>query len=241
MSPGPILALRNKSLLQQILPVLGWIGACLTIGAVCLLAWLNGGPPGTFKQNVDWMASQTEIVDMLKERLNLGSAITSISVLHGADIIAAINHPAREDLLAILEPGGQIRGLLLLKIVIRVRPIVVLAVVLGSLAAIITGLVNLGRLINQSHYLLGLMKALSCIMVISLTILVTYIPSLDTFGQVDNFGLRLLAAMAELEVGDGGWWMLLGLGLTIVSTFGDWVPTLVLKTLSLDDNQSEFL
>jgi hypothetical protein len=220
-----VLVLRSSVPFWQVFPALGWIGGVLGLCSLFLLPWITAGPPGTVVKNADWIASKTEIVDTIKQIPEVADRFPTVSSLTGNDILEIIEHPVKAEFLEIVETGTQINGIRIMGLVLRIRPNLTLSIAFAGLVAISGTLLNLARLVQGPSSLKGLSKVMSVVAVFFIIMLLSYITPLDTFGQTDEFDLRLLAALAENQVASGCWWMIISLFLLSISGLLEWLSS----------------
>lgn len=217
------LVLRNSTPLWQTLPALGWIGGVFGLCCIFLLPWVTAGPPGTVIRNANWIVSKTEIVDTIKQVPEIANRFPAVSSLTGEDILEIIEHPVKAEFMEVVETGTMINGIRIMGLVLRISPNLTLSIAFAGLTALVGALLNLGRLILGTSSLTGLSKGMSVVAAFFVIMLLGYITSLDTFGQFDEFELRLLAALAENQVASGGWWMIISLFFLSISGVSDWL------------------
>jgi hypothetical protein len=233
---GLLVAIRNAHWRLQLLPAIGWVGTWLTIGAIVMFDWILPAPPGTLERNADWLASHTAVIEGLKQLPGFSDWLSSARALTGADVIRALDHPVRDRFLDIIHRGQRVNGLQVLGLLMKVRPVLVLAITFGGLVAMVGGALNLRRLLTNQYNDGDLLKIVTVFCGLCGLTLISYLPILDTLGNTDDFVLKILISLAEVEVASGGWWMVLGLFLTGVSAIGDWFPGLAAWRTTISSN-----
>jgi len=198
----------------------------VTVGSFALLPWISLGPSGTIEKNAAWIADKTEIINIFKELPGFQGWLASMDAPTAEDIVAALDHPAQKNFLEIARTGKIINGYRFIGLVIKVKPVLTLAIVGGTLAALAGASLNLRRLITSKYDAQGGFKIITSISILCLFLLLSFIPLFDTLGATDDIKLRLLVTLAETRMAVGAWWMLLGLVFLSVSGIGDWIQTI---------------
>jgi hypothetical protein len=234
-----VLILRSHNPGWQVLPALGWIGGLLVIGGFFLLPWISIGPPGTVERNAAWIASKTEVIDAIKRLPGFESWLASVNAPTGADIIAILEHPIQNTFLDYARTGRLINAYHYMDLVRRVNPLVVLVMAGGLLSALAGVVFSLRRLIFSRYDAQSAFQIFASMAALSFLFLLSVFTTFDTLGSVDDFKLRLMAALAEAHMSTGVWCVLLGLALVAISGIADLIHSLApWQNVTLD---SEYL
>ena len=220
-----VLVIRSAQPEQRILPALGAWGGVLSLASLFFLPWVDLAPASVLQKNAAWIASQTEVVRTIKTIPGLKDWLGGVNALTAEDVIQLLGDQVNPGFVELARQGFLLNGYRLALLASRHNPLLTLSIILGSVLVFILSVLQLRRLIASPSDWQGAGKVLVAILALCWLILATCMPGLDTLGDVENFSLRLLMALAETRVASGGWITLLGWFFVLLAGVIDWQPT----------------
>ncbi len=201
---------------------LGWFGSLLVVGAFLILPWATTGPPGAFQRNAGWLAEQAVYLDLLRQLPVVQDMVASLKVDTAEAIRLLIDRPETHEFLAHVEQGGSISAWQLISLARPVSPWLPVALVAGVLAASLALVASLLSLASTAKLGIWLGIGSGIVAAMSLVLLLSKLPFIDTLGATDNFAVRVIAVLGEVRVAAGGWWMAIGLLLLVGASVLYW-------------------
>ncbi len=188
---------------------LGYAGAYLTFMSFLACPWLLPAPPSTFMNNLDWLARHLAVLNLLQGLLAvdkvfpfLGSADSFHSFLENSEAGPFLHY---------VTSGRPLFGWQLWQLSWSTNLALSLGLTLallagfGSIVLFIVLMITGSRLLSKISIIVGICS------IIALFLLIAHVATIDTLGSSMHFLIRLVAALAQVRLGPGVWWMLLGL------------------------------
>lgn len=212
-----LVAMRRNREVQAIAPGLALLGGLIAVLAMTVLPWVKSGPPGALANNLQWLAGQKKLVDLLHEVSAFDGAARLVEQGPAADP-RDIPGPAEQvEFLRTAQQALSLQGWHVWKLSRPFSPWLSLALGLGMLSVAIGGLAALANLVRASFPGRMIGCAAGALAGASLLLLASRIAAVDSLGSTRHFLVRFIAAMAEVRVGPGPWWMAVGLILIVCS------------------------
>lgn len=212
-----LVVMRSNNKVQAIAPSLALLGGLTAVLAMTVLPWVKAGPRDAFANNLQWVAEQKELVGLLHDVSAFDAAARLVELgpsADGRDIPGPIE---QVEFLRQAQQGLSLKGWHIWKLSIPFSPWLSLALGLGVLSTAIGGFAALVNLVRASF--LG--RIIGCtagaLAGASLVLLISRIAAIDSLGSTRYFLIRFIAAIAEVRVGPGPWWMAVGLLLIVCS------------------------
>ncbi len=192
---------QNKQLATVL--VVSWMGSILALTSFFLLPWIKLGNPGTIQQNAQWIAKQTEVINIIKKLPGLDEWLKGITDLTANEVLDALKSPIKNEFFQLAESGKPFTGLVMVRFLFSTSPIVGVLFLFNQAVAIISSLVSLIFMLKQTSsrpVSIGLVAATG----IGFVGVITAIPSLDTFCVTSDAASRIITVMAQSTVSYGG-------------------------------------
>ena len=193
---------------------LGWIGSLLVLISFLALVWIKPSDPQAFEKNLKWMQKrQKEIEDVLEK-------IPEINTTLGMDemsIYQLLDSGETHDFLKYAKTGKSMYAWHLLKLSWSIAPELSIVMVLGLLSGLIGTLIAISEMLAGRRMWRALAICNAVMAGISFAFIISKVAFLDTLGTFENARIRLIAALAEMEISSASWWMLMGLFLVVLS------------------------
>lgn len=207
-----VLAMRRRAAGSAAALVgLGYVGSALTLVGLLAQPWAVPAPSDVFERNVHWLAQRPSLLHSLQKAPVFGQALASLDLSSADALRASLERSAAGLLVRQATTGQPLRSWHLWQVGWQLSP----ALSLGLTAAFLGSLVSAGLVIvvlftgAAPSSRLGL--AVGVAAGLSLLLLATRATTLDSLGSSDHLVVRLTAALAQVSVGPGVWWTLLGL------------------------------
>lgn len=207
-----VLAMRRRANgMATALVGLGYAGSALTLVGLLAQPWAVPAPSDAFQRNVHWLAQRSSLLHSLQKVPVFGQALASLDLSSADALRASLERSAAGLLVRQATMGQPLRSWHLWQAGWQLSP----ALSLGLTAALLASLVSAGLVIvvlftgavppSRPGLAVGVAAGLSLLM------LATRATTLDSLGSSDHLVVRLTAALAQVSVGPGVWWTLLGL------------------------------
>jgi hypothetical protein len=194
---------------------LGWTGSWLVLGAFVALPWAAPGAPDAFTRNAAWLADHVVYLEWLVDLPVVQDKIGAMRLDTVDEIRQMLDRPDASQFLVHIEKGFSLSGWQLLRMAWPAGPWLPLATGAGLAAALLALAATLLALSPAAGMAGKLGLGAGILAALSLLVLLSKLPFIDTLGVTDNLAIRLIAVLGEVRVTAGGWWMALGLFILI--------------------------
>ncbi len=193
----------------------GFAGSALTLAGLLVYPWAVPAPATVFEQNALWLAQHSALLQPLQKVPLFGQALASLDLSSPDSLRASLEQSQAGLLVQQVAAGHSLFSWHLWQLGWRVSPLLSTGLTAAFLASLTSAGLVIASLLSGGMVLPRLGVAVAAAAGLGLLLLVTRMTTVDSLGSSDDFVVRLTAALAQVRVGPGIWWTLLGLVLLI--------------------------
>lgn len=194
---------------------LTWVGSLSVLLAFGTMIWVRPGVPQAFEKNThDLEKGQAALITILKRVPELNSS----TMLTNTSLRSLLDSESSHEFLLGAEKDRGLMAWQLISMGRRVSPEFAASLGFGLLAGLIAFILAAWNILTGGQTITrGIGMGNAFIAGASLLILFLRIAFVDTLGTIANIRIRLIAALAEMEVTWAPWWFIIGLFLVALA------------------------